>query len=323
MVKKTKRQLILKFLNRKSCYKITEKLKFHPDKLIISLLLFLVGIFLLPQIAYFSSINEEKIIELTNQERIKNGLSIVTANQLLTKAAYEKGGAIIKTQSFKHTIDGRKFSTWIKESGYDYFYVGENLAIDFMTNEGVLKAWLESPTHKKNILNQNFTEIGVAVIEDKFQGSNTSLVVQIFGAPTTAAANIDNINNYPISDQSFSADYLLATINTNPRNNQGEILLTHSANQPIEKNLNFSPSTVSKNSNEYNSLSINQQLDKLLILLPTYNLQVKENNFMANDFNKIALLTYLILLGLILVKIYLHYYFRYLTHFKILFPRKK
>jgi len=160
-----------------------------------SLLVVLIGIFLLPNTAYYSSISEEKIVELTNQERINKGLNIVTANQLLAKAAYEKGMAILETQNFRHNINGKKFSTWIKNAGYQYSYAGENLAIDFVTSEGVIKAWLDSPTHKKNILNENFSEIGIAVLEGKFQGNNTTLVIQIFGSPLNIITTAKKLNN--------------------------------------------------------------------------------------------------------------------------------
>jgi len=154
------------------------------------LLMIAVGIFLLPKIAFFSSITEENIINLTNKERINLGIPPLTANQLLSKAAYDKGKAIIASQTFQHNIEGKKFSTWIKEAGYEYAYVGENLAIDFNTSEGAVKAWLESPSHRKNLLNDKFREIGIAVIEDQFENKNTKLIVQIFGTSIYPASSV-------------------------------------------------------------------------------------------------------------------------------------
>lgn len=145
----------------------------------------IIGIFLLPQIAFLFSITDENIINITNKERIKENLSPLTANQLLSKAAYDKAQAIINSQKFGHNIIGEKFSHWIKESGYQYSYIGENLAVDFYTNEGIMKAWLKSPTHRKNILNEKFSEIGVAVVSGNLDGKETTLVVQIFGQPLT------------------------------------------------------------------------------------------------------------------------------------------
>lgn len=146
--------------------------------LLISLLL---GIFLLPNIAYFSSITNERIIELTNKVRKEYSLPGLNANQLLQKAAYDKAYAILNSQIFAHKIGNKKFSSWVKDAGYPYLYTGENLAIDFVTSEGAMKAWLKSPSHKKNIINRNFTEIGVAVVDGKFHDKNSIIIVQIFG----------------------------------------------------------------------------------------------------------------------------------------------
>ncbi len=148
-----------------------------------SLLGVLIGIFLLPQLASLSSVSPEKIIELTNKERIAAGMNILTANQLLTKAAHDKGLSIFSSQAFQHNIGDRKFSDWIREAGYDYSYAGENMAVDFMTSEGVMRAWMRSETHKKNLLNPSFSEIGIAVMDGSLDGKNTTLIVQIFGSP--------------------------------------------------------------------------------------------------------------------------------------------
>lgn len=169
----------------------------------LSLLSMLVGIFLLPNLAYSSSIAPEEIIALTNQEREAVGLKALTANQLLTQAAIAKGKAILESQAFKHNIDDKKFSSWIRDTGYNYSYVGENLAIDFVTSQGVVEAWKNSPLHKKNLLNPYYQEIGISAIQGKFQGQDTTIVVQIFGAPPVG------------SIQPLSADSGLSSANSN------------------------------------------------------------------------------------------------------------
>lgn len=155
----------------------------------LSLLGILVGIFLLPNLAYMAAITPENLIELTNRERLSAGLNALTTNQQLTEAAKAKGEAIIETQTFKHTINDKKFSGWVREAGYDYSYVGENLAIDFTTSEGVITAWENSPLHKKNLLSPFYQEIGLAAVNGEFQGQDTTVVVQIFGAPAIGSVN--------------------------------------------------------------------------------------------------------------------------------------
>ncbi len=154
----------------------------------LSLLGALIGIFLLPGLAYLSTITPEKLIELTNQERQSQGLNSLTVNQLLTQAAIQKGQSILAANTFKHTINDKTFSSWVKDTGYNYSYVGENLAIDFMTSEGVMEAWNNSPLHKKNLLSPYYQETGIAAMPGKFQGQDTTVVVQIFGAPAVGSA---------------------------------------------------------------------------------------------------------------------------------------
>lgn len=155
-------------------------------KLTTSLFILAAGIFLLPKTAYLSGVSPEKIIELTNQERQIAGLTILTPNLLLNKAALKKANDIILTQNFVHTINSKKFSEWIKEAGYNYVSAGENLAIDFTSSEKIISAWLDSETHRANILNKGYKEIGVASVEGKYKNENTIIVVQIFGNPVKA-----------------------------------------------------------------------------------------------------------------------------------------
>jgi len=204
----------------------------------------------LPNIAYLSTITPEEIISLTNQERETAGLNTLTANQLLTQAAIAKGRAIIESQTFKHNIDDRKFSTWIRDTGYNYSYVGENLAIDFETSVGVVEAWNNSPLHKKNLLSPYYQEIGVAAIDGKFQNQDTTVVVQIFGSPAIASVQ-PLISDSELSSLNSNIN-LLETDLSGYQLGRAENLLTHSIlNQkllpaydskliiPFENNLNI------------------------------------------------------------------------------------
>lgn len=131
----------------------------------------------------------EEIIGLTNQYRINLGLSQLTANPRLTQAAVNKANDILAKQYFSHTSpDGKRFSQWIKDSGYSYFYVGENLAIDFDNSQDLFDAWIKSEGHRKNIERPEFQEIGVASLHGKFKDRATDVVVQLFGARVMGAS---------------------------------------------------------------------------------------------------------------------------------------
>lgn len=183
MVQKISERLYFVYNSGSKQSKQSNKLNFK-----LSLLGALLGIFLLPNLAYLSDITPEKIIELTNRQRQSAGLSGLTASRLLTQAAEDKSRAILNSQIFNHTINDKKFSSWIRAAGYGYSYAGENLAIDFDASEDVINAWEKSPPHKKNLLSPYYREIGAAVLSGKFQGQETTVVVQIFGAPAAASA---------------------------------------------------------------------------------------------------------------------------------------
>lgn len=162
------------------------------------------------------------LIQLTNAYRRGLGLSELAINPRLTQAAINKAKDILAKQYFNHTSpEGKKFSDWIKEVNYSYFYVGENLAIDFNNPQDVFDAWLASPAHKQNIERQEFQEIGLADLSGEFNQRNTSVVVQLFGSrvlgenETTAGSTqrplIDNY--YPESAEGVKINNLLKQIN--------------------------------------------------------------------------------------------------------------
>lgn len=183
------------------------KIRYRKNKifLVIPTFVILMGIFFIPQTAYFAYITENSIIDLTNSEREKIGANELIRNDALDRAAQKKGEDILKNQIFKHNFTNRQFSDWIRDENYKYSHVGENLAIDFATNTGVIEAWLNSESHKKNLLNKNFREIGVAIVEGKFRGENTTIVIQVFGSPLNSLS----INNGTDSQSLLINQYLL------------------------------------------------------------------------------------------------------------------
>jgi uncharacterized YkwD family protein len=109
---------------------------------------------------------EQKVIELTNQERSKYGLAALKADTALSKVAREKSLDMSKNGYFSHTSPtyGSPFDM-MKQFGISYQYAGENIAMGQRTPEEVVQAWMNSEGHRKNILNGNFNYIGVGYVE--------------------------------------------------------------------------------------------------------------------------------------------------------------
>ena len=110
---------------------------------------------------------------------------------MLTKAAALKADDMFSDNYWAHFApDGTSPWYFYGKVGYSYTWAGENLARDFQTSAGVVAGWMASTAgHKENILNSNFTEVGVAVKNGVLQGEETTLVVQLFGKPVSYTAS--------------------------------------------------------------------------------------------------------------------------------------
>lgn len=134
----------------------------------------------------------DALINLTNSSRAQNGLADLTGNDQLTSAALAKANDMLSNDYFAHTSPSGK-TPWdfIKVTGYDYTHAGENLAIGYTDDQELHDAWMASATHRANIMNANFREIGLAVVSGEYEGAQTIIVVQMFGtAAGTAIVNV-------------------------------------------------------------------------------------------------------------------------------------
>ena len=127
---------------------------------------------------------KEEIVSQTNTFREFLGLGDLKENPVLDQAASQKLQNMITNQYFAHTSPtGISPWHWIEINNYGYIYAGENLAIGFLTAKDAVDAWENSPSHRANLANPNFKEIGVAVAPAKIQNNEGFLVVQLFGTP--------------------------------------------------------------------------------------------------------------------------------------------
>ena len=150
-------------------------------------LLALALVLLLPSTAELSTITNARILQLTNAERVNNGLGALTLNDKLTKAATEKAQDMINNDYFAHiSPTGVTPWFWMQRNTYVYTVAGENLAIDFIQAEDVVDAWMASPSHRDNILQPDYVETGIAVLTGEYQGGTSTVVVHMFGLPIGA-----------------------------------------------------------------------------------------------------------------------------------------
>lgn len=143
-----------------------------------------------PQAVFASEISTGAVVKLVNESREAAGLSALVENSVLDAVAKDKIKDMLKNDYFAHTSpEGKTPWYWFGKNNYKYTAAGENLALNYDNAESQHKAWMASPTHKKNILSATYREIGVAVAEGKINGEETTLTVQVFGTPTVMAAS--------------------------------------------------------------------------------------------------------------------------------------
>ncbi len=130
-----------------------------------------------------AAVDTVSILNLHNEARAKQGLENLRLNSRLNKSAQLKAQAMLETDCWDHYCPNGK-SPWdfFDEAGYNYIYAGENLAEGFEDNKTVFEAWMNSKTHRDNILRGEFREVGIGIVYGRFQGiQNNAIIVVHFG----------------------------------------------------------------------------------------------------------------------------------------------
>jgi hypothetical protein len=151
-----------------------------------SLISFKIFVFLLinilPGRAFLASITSDQIFQLNNTDRLAENIPQLNYSNTLEKSAKYKADDMLKKGYFDHNSpSGTDPWFWFNKVGYDYVFAGENLAIDFVSADEINNSWLKSKTHRDNILNPNFKDIGVGVISGLYKSHITTIVVVHFG----------------------------------------------------------------------------------------------------------------------------------------------
>lgn len=202
----------------------------HHQSIIFSITFLLVGSFVLstlrtnlPQVLGISTdITTEQLLLFTNEERQISGTGPLSINDKLAKAAGDKAENMFAENYWAHNSpSGKTPWTFIKSEGYTYTYAGENLAKGFTNTEAVIKAWMNSPSHRENMLSKNYTDVGFAVREGKLGGEDTILIVEMFGNTglsqniATGPASIPNENKLVLNSKSQGSFIDVASLSKN------------------------------------------------------------------------------------------------------------
>ncbi|MBI3495278.1 CAP domain-containing protein [Candidatus Berkelbacteria bacterium] len=147
------------------------------------LITWLFGQLLVLTPAYAAGISAAQIFALTNDVRTEKGLPQLTESPELTEASQLKAMDMANHDYFDHYgPDGATPWGFMAKANYQEQRGGENLAIGFSDSQDVVNAWLASPSHRENLLDYQFEDMGITVLPIYTNGVPNFLVVQMFGA---------------------------------------------------------------------------------------------------------------------------------------------
>lgn len=169
-----------------------KRLFFHALSLIAIKVVMIVFVLSFPITAWLTpdilTVQSQKIIQLTNNIRTSLNIHSLVENSVLKEAALVKAQDMLINQYFAHlSPENKGLSSFLVQSGYQYICAGENLALGFSEAEDVVDAWVKSPTHYANLVDPDFTDIGVGIVSGAYKGYDTTLIAQYFGATYNVA----------------------------------------------------------------------------------------------------------------------------------------
>jgi hypothetical protein len=162
-----------------------------------------------------SNITLQELLVLTNQQRQANGLQPLQMDGELSSAADSKASNMITENYWAHeSPTGTTPWYFIKNSGYNYVYAGENLARGFTNTSDVINAWMASPSHRANVLSPNYRDIGFAIKTGTLGGEETVLVVEMFGSRTLAQVAPDTNKELAVAANTSNEEITTTTTTT-------------------------------------------------------------------------------------------------------------
>lgn len=124
--------------------------------------------------------DEQAVLDATNAERKKAKLDPLAVDAKLLEAARKHAANMAKQDKLDHTLDDKDVADRVKAAGYAFRRLGENIAWNQQTPKDVVAGWMDSKGHRENLLNGDYTQIGLAVAKNS---KGEPYWVQVFGKP--------------------------------------------------------------------------------------------------------------------------------------------
>ncbi len=170
-------------------------------------------------LAYATEMSIQGLLQYTNSQRASNGLGPLTINSKLNTSAQAKANNMVSRDYWAHnTPDGDEPWVFIDATGYQYQKAGENLAYGFSNSEATVIGWMNSPTHRANILDQTYTEVGFGFVNaDNFVNTGQeTVVVAHYGEPIKVASAPTTVETKQVAPPAQTPATKNATIEKTP-----------------------------------------------------------------------------------------------------------
>jgi hypothetical protein len=167
-------------------------------------------------LAYATQMSISTLLSSTNDQRASNGRQSLKINSQLSAAAQAKANDMTSRNYWSHnTPDGKEPWTFIQASGYDYQKAGENLAYGFNSSQDTVIGWMNSPSHRENLLDANYTEVGFgfANAKDYNKSGPETVVVAMYGEPLGVGATPATANKQTNPSQNAPVNTTTALVN--------------------------------------------------------------------------------------------------------------
>jgi cysteine-rich secretory family protein len=142
-------------------------------------------------LGYATNVGVSSLLQETNIQRSQNSQGALSLNSQLSQAAQAKANDMAARNYWSHVSpDGMQPWTFISNAGYDYTSAGENLAYGFDSSSAAVAGWMNSPSHRANLLNSGFSEVGfgMANAANYQDAGEQTIIVAMYASPQKAAA---------------------------------------------------------------------------------------------------------------------------------------
>lgn len=212
-------------------------------------------------LAYATNMSISDLLSSANQSRAANGLGALALNSKLNSSAQMKANDMIANDYWAHVSpSGIQPWYWFEKAGYSYSAAGENLAYGFQTGIEVNTAWMNSTTHRENVLG-DYVDVGFGIASGpNYQGGENTVVVAHYGKPMPAAAPVVTTQPTPAPTPTTTTAPKTTTPTTTPAT---PATPTPPTNQPAvvpEKTAVTSPTAQTASAVQSKSVSVFEQL---------------------------------------------------------------